>query len=39
MIMSLEIADKSIDLALRSPSKMLKLEFQGGEPLLNFELS
>ena len=36
--MSQEIADKSIDLALRSPSDLLKFEFQGGEPLLNFEL-
>jgi len=36
--MSTEIADKSIDLALRSPSKNIKIEFQGGEPLLNFPL-
>ena len=36
--MSQEIANKSIDLALKSPSDLLKFEFQGGEPLLNFEL-
>jgi len=36
--MSTEVADRSIDLALRSPSKNIKIEFQGGEPLLNFQL-
>jgi len=36
--MSEEIASKSIDLALKSPSKNIKIEFQGGESLLNFEL-
>jgi His-Xaa-Ser system radical SAM maturase HxsB len=36
--MSTEIADKSIDLVFRSPSKNIKIEFQGGEPLLNFPL-
>lgn len=36
--MSSEVASKSIDLALRSPSKNIKIEFQGGEPLLNFDL-
>lgn len=36
--MSTEVADKSIELALRSPSKNIKIEFQGGEPLLNFSL-
>ncbi len=35
--MSLETASKAIDFALSSPSKNLKFEFQGGEPLLNFE--
>jgi len=29
---------KSIELALRSPSKHIKIEFQGGESLLNFDL-
>ncbi len=36
--MSPEIAIGAIDLALRSPSRNIKIEFQGGEPLLNFEL-
>jgi uncharacterized protein len=36
--MSIEVADKSIELALRSPSRNIKIEFQGGEPLLNFPL-
>jgi His-Xaa-Ser system radical SAM maturase HxsB len=36
--MSSEIADRSLDLMFRSPSPALKLEFQGGEPLLNFDL-
>jgi His-Xaa-Ser system radical SAM maturase HxsB len=36
--MSHAIATKSLDLALRSPAQNLKIEFQGGEPLLNFEL-
>jgi His-Xaa-Ser system radical SAM maturase HxsB len=34
--MSKEVAERSINLALRSPSKNIKIEFQGGEPLLNF---
>lgn len=36
--MSERVADKAIDLALRSPSRSIKIEFQGGEPLLNFSL-
>jgi His-Xaa-Ser system radical SAM maturase HxsB len=36
--MTKEIADKSLDLALKAPSKNIKIEFQGGEPLLNFPL-
>jgi uncharacterized protein len=36
--MSREIADQSLDLMFRSPSPALKLEFQGGEPLLNFDM-
>ena len=36
--MSEETADKAIDLVFQSPSKYLKIEFQGGEPLLNFNL-
>ncbi len=33
-----EIAFKSLDLVFQSPSDSIKIEFQGGEPLLNFEL-
>lgn len=36
--MTTEIADKGIDFVFRSPSSALKIEFQGGEPLLNFDL-
>ncbi len=31
-------ADLAVDMVFRSPSPMLKIEFQGGEPLLNFGL-
>jgi His-Xaa-Ser system radical SAM maturase HxsB len=36
--MSPETAERSLELMFRSPSPHLTLEFQGGEPLLNFEL-
>lgn len=36
--MTLAQADAAIGLALRSPSRAIKIEFQGGEPLLNFPL-
>ncbi len=36
--MSLSTAERGLDMAFRSPSRSLKIEFQGGEPLLNFEL-
>ncbi len=36
--MTPEIADKAIDLVFQSPSPTLKIEFQGGEPLLNTEI-
>jgi uncharacterized protein len=36
--MSLADADAALGLALRSPSPGIKIEFQGGEPLLNFGL-
>jgi len=36
--MSLETAQASLEHIARSPSKQLKIEFQGGESLLNFEL-
>jgi len=34
--MSAETAERSIDLALGSPSPFITIEFQGGEPLVNF---
>jgi His-Xaa-Ser system radical SAM maturase HxsB len=36
--MTWETADRAISLMFRSPSDALKVEFQGGEPLLNFDL-
>jgi len=36
--MNREIADKGIDFVFESPSPYIKIEFQGGESLLNFEL-
>jgi uncharacterized protein len=36
--MSQEAADKALDLVFRSTAQAIKIEFQGGEPLLNFEL-
>jgi His-Xaa-Ser system radical SAM maturase HxsB len=36
--MSRQTALRALDLVFRSPSPRLKIEFQGGEPLLNFEL-
>jgi sulfatase maturation enzyme AslB (radical SAM superfamily) len=36
--MSAETAEKSVDVALQSPSRFLTFEFQGGEPLANFEI-
>ena len=36
--MTKEIAEKAVDIALQSPAKHLNFEFQGGEPLLNFEI-
>jgi uncharacterized protein len=36
--MTQETADRAIDIMLESPSPHLKIEFQGGEPLLNFSL-
>ena len=32
------IADKALTVTFQSPSKHIKIEFQGGEPLLNFGL-
>lgn len=36
--MTPEAANAALALAFRSPSKHIKIEFQGGEPLLNFPL-
>jgi len=36
--MNKETAKKAVDIALESPSNVIKIEFQGGEPLLNFEI-
>jgi His-Xaa-Ser system radical SAM maturase HxsB len=36
--MSTATADKALGLVFRSPSSSIKIEFQGGEPMLNFEL-
>lgn len=36
--MTIPIANKAIEFTFRSPAQTLKIEFQGGEPLLNFEL-
>ena len=33
-----ETAEKAVDIALQSPERGLSFEFQGGEPLLNFEI-
>jgi uncharacterized protein len=35
--MSEDTASRALDLAFRSPAPRLKIELQGGEPLLNFE--
>lgn len=36
--MTIETADEALGLVFESPSPYLKIEFQGGEPLLNFPL-
>lgn len=36
--MSRETADRALQMVFRSPSPAIKIEFQGGEPLLNFGL-
>ena len=36
--MTEDTADKAIEVTFSSPSPYIKVEFQGGEPLLNFEL-
>lgn len=36
--MSREVAKKAVDIAVQSPTDSLQFEFQGGEPLLNFDV-
>ena len=36
--MSREHAERALDFTFRSPATHIKIEFQGGEPLLNFDL-
>ena len=36
-LMTEEIARRGVDIALQSPTQAITIEFQGGEPLLNFE--
>lgn len=36
--MDRKTAEKAVDIALQSPARFLDFEFQGGEPLLNFEI-
>lgn len=36
--MTTETADHALDFVFRSPNPAIKIEFQGGEPLLNFDL-
>lgn len=36
-LMSKETAEKAVEIALSSPNRFLNFEFQGGEPLINFE--
>ncbi|MDO3401856.1 His-Xaa-Ser system radical SAM maturase HxsB [Mycolicibacterium neoaurum] len=36
--MDQETASKAVDIALSVPAPVIKIEFQGGEPLLNFEM-
>ena len=38
LFMSKEIAEHAVDIALQSPAPYLNFEFQGGEPLLNFDI-
>lgn len=38
LYMTKEMAEKAVDIALQSPNRSLSFEFQGGEPLLNFDV-
>ena len=35
--MTFETAERAVDIALQAPAHFLTFEFQGGEPLMNFE--
>lgn len=35
--MSIDTAKRAVDIALQTPARYITIEFQGGEPLLNFE--
>jgi len=35
--MNIDTARKAVDICLKSPAKSIKIEFQGGEPLLNYQ--
>ena len=37
--MSIATAEKVVDMAMRSPSDSITIEFQGGEPLVNWKSS
>ena len=37
-LMTREIAKKGVEIALQSPTSSITIEFQGGEPLINFEI-
>lgn len=38
LVMDKEMAEKAVDIALQSPEQSLCFEFQGGEPLINFDI-
>lgn len=38
LFMDEDTAERAVDIALQSPEEYLSFEFQGGEPLLNFEI-
>lgn len=38
LVMDKDMAERAVDIALQSPEQSLCFEFQGGEPLLNFEV-
>lgn len=38
LFMTRDIAERAVEIALESPTRCLSFEFQGGEPLLNFDV-